>query len=348
MAYMVLDHIPAARLEALAEAAEAYVYDAFGQRLDLVPVAPTDVPHFVRDRYALWQGSLNRRSLVLMAIREPRKGATTEYLKHRDLVRRQLGVDLVLLLLDHAPATIRRQMVDRRLGFIAPGAQLYVPEAFLDLRERAPAFAVAHADRISPTTQLMILAVLHHRDLADQNLTELADKLGVSIMSISRTLDELEALQFAKAQHVGRQRRLHMLLGGRKLWDAAEARLQSPVRKIRIVSGQDAEAIGPLAGESALAHYTMLAAPRIKTRAVLAASWERIAEKSLLRPATAFDDDRLEVQTWTYDPQFVRESKGSGASIAVVDQLSLYLSVRESPDERVAQAAEELLEGFEW
>jgi hypothetical protein len=68
-----------------------------------------------------------------MAIREPRQGATTEYLKHRDLVRRQLGVDLVLLLLDHAPATIRRQMVDRRLGFIAPGAQLYVPEAFLDL-----------------------------------------------------------------------------------------------------------------------------------------------------------------------------------------------------------------------
>jgi Uncharacterized protein conserved in bacteria len=283
-----------------------------------------------------------------MAIREPRQGATPEYLKHRDLVRRQLGVDLVLLLLDHAPTTIRRQMVDRHLGFIAPGAQLYVPEAFLDLRERSPAFAVAHADRISPTTQLMILAILHHRDLADRNLTELADKLGVSIMSISRTLDELEAVQFAKAYHVGRQRRLHMLLGGRKLWDAAEARLQSPVRKIRIVSGQDAEAIGPLAGESALAHYTMLAAPRIKTRAVLAASWERIAEKSLLRPATAFDDDRLEVQTWTYDPQFVRESKGSGASIAVVDQLSLYLSVRESPDERVAQAAEELLEGFEW
>lgn len=345
---MVLERISVARLEALAEAAEAYVHEAFGQWLDLVPVAPTNVPHFVRDRYALWQGSLNRRTLALMAIREPRQGATTEYLKHRDLVRRQLGVDLVLLLLDHAPAAIRRQMVDRHIGFIAPGAQLYVPEAFLDLRERAPAFAVAHADRISPTTQLMVLAILNHRDLADRNLTELADKLGVSIMSISRTLDELEALQIAKAHHVGRQRRLNMLMGGQELWNAAEARLQSPVRKIRIVSGRDTEEIGPLAGESALAHYTMLAAPRIKSRAVLAASWERIEATFLLRPATAFDDDRLEVQTWTYDPRFVRESKGSGASVAVIDQLSLYLSVRESPDERVAQAAEELLEGFEW
>jgi hypothetical protein len=60
-----------------------------------------------------------------------------------------------------------------------------------------------------------------------------------------------------------------------------------------------------------------------------------------LRPATAFDDERVEVQTWTYDPRIL-------ASNGVVDRLSLYLSVRGSPDERVAQAAEELLETFEW
>lgn len=338
---MVLERTPAARLEALAEAAEAYVYDAFGQRLDLVPVAPNNVPHFVIDRYRLWQGSLNGRTLVLMAIREPRQGATTEYLKHRDLVRRQLGVDLVLLLLDHSPNAIRRQMVERQIGFIAPGAQLYVPEAFLDLRERVPAFAIAHADHISPTTQFMLLAILQGIELEDRNLTELADRLRVSIMSISRTLDELEALQLAKARHVGRQRRLHMLLGARELWEAIQARLQSPVRKVRVVSGRIGDDIALIAGESALAHYTMLATPRTETRAILAESWKRIEETLALKPATAFDDDRVEVQTWTYDPQIL-------ARDAVIDRLSLYLSVRENPDERVAQAAEELLETFAW
>jgi DNA-binding MarR family transcriptional regulator len=337
----MLDRVPEARLEALAEAAEAYVNDAFGQRLDLVPVAPTNVPHFVLDRYRLWEGSLNSSTLVLMAIREPRQGATTEYLKHRDLVRRQLGVDLVLLLLDHAPSAIRRQMVDRRIGFIAPGAQLYVPEAFLDLRERTPTFAIAHADKISPTTQLMLLALLQRFDLEDRNLTELADKLKVSIMSISRTLDELEALQLAKARYVGRQRRLHMLLGAQELWKAVQAQLQSPVRKVRIVCGLAGDKIGPLAGESALARYTMLAPPRIEIRAILSASWKGIEESPTLSPATAFDDDRIEVQTWTYDPQIL-------ARDAVVDSLSLYLSVREHSDERVAHAAEELLETFEW
>lgn len=340
----MLERVPEARLEALAEAAEAYVDDTFGERLGLVPVAPTNLPHFIIDRYAIWQGSLNGRTLLLMAIKEilpPGSGATAQYLKHRDLVQRELGADLVLLLLDRAPNAIRRQMVDRKIGFIASGAQLYVPEAFLDLRERAPAFAIASAASISPTTQFLLLAIMQGRSLGDLNLTELADDLGVSIMSISRTLDELEALQLAKAHHVGRQRRLHMLLRGQKLWEAVQAQLQSPVRKVRVVCAQDGEKIGPLAGTSALARYTMLAPPRTETRAILAASWKNLAAADTLRPATAFDDERIEVQTWTYDPRILARN-------GVIDPLSLYLSVRGSPDERVAQAAEELLETFEW
>ena len=340
----MLERVPEARLEALAEAAEAYVDDTFGERLGLVPVAPTNLPHFIIDRYAIWQGSLNGRTLLLMAIKEilpPGSGATAQYLKHRDLVQRELGAELVLLLLDRAPNAIRRQMVDRKIGFIASGAQLYVPEAFLDLRERAPAFAIASAASISPTTQFLLLAIMQGRSLGDLNLTELADDLGVSIMSISRTLDELEALQLAKAHHVGRQRRLHMLLRGQKLWEAVQAQLQSPVRKVRVVYAQDGEKIGPLAGTSALARYTMLAPPRTETRAILAASWKSLAVADTLRPATAFDDERIEVQTWTYDPRILARN-------GVIDPLSLYLSVRGSPDERVAQAAEELLERFEW
>lgn len=340
----MLERVPEARLEALAEAAEAYVDDTFGERLGLVPVAPTNLPHFIIDRYAIWQGSLNGRTLLLMAIKEilpPGSGATAQYLKHRDLVQRELGADLVLLLLDRAPNAIRRQMVDRKIGFIASGAQLYVPEAFLDLRERAPAFAIASAASISPTTQFLLLAIMQGRGLGDLNLTELADDLGVSIMSISRTLDELEALQLAKAHHVGRQRRLHMLLRGQKLWEAVQAQLQSPVRKVRVVYAQDGEKIGPLAGTSALARYTMLAPPRTETRAILAASWKSLAVADTLRPATVFDDERIEVQTWTYDPRILARN-------GVIDPLSLYLSVRGSPDERVAQAAEELLEPFEW
>lgn len=112
-----------------------------------------------------------------MAIKEilpPGSGAGA--VKHRDLVQRELGADLVLLLLDRAPNAIRRQMVDHEIGFIASGAQLYVPEAFLDLRERAPAFAIASAASVL-TTQFLLLAIMQGRSLErSQTSTELAER----------------------------------------------------------------------------------------------------------------------------------------------------------------------------
>jgi hypothetical protein len=95
---MMLERITDARLEALAEAAETYVDEAFGEHLALIPIAPKALPHFILDRYSMWQGQLQGRNILLMAIREvlpTGSGATAQYLKHRDLVRRELGADLV-------------------------------------------------------------------------------------------------------------------------------------------------------------------------------------------------------------------------------------------------------------
>ncbi len=328
-------------LQALADAAEAYVQHAFGQWLDLKPSTPASLPHFVLDRYKLWLGTLNGRIVALIAIREPRQGATSDYLKHRDLVRQHLGADLSLLLLDQAPNAIRRQMIERKIGFLAPGSQLYVPEALLDIRERTPSITTATTDHISPTTQMVLLATLQGRGLEGSKMTDLAVRLTVSAMSMSRTLDELEALHLAKPHRVGRQRHLNLTVAGRELWDAVRDRLQSPVRKTRMITGRIDVLDAPLAGESALARYTMLVAPRRQCRAVLSLRWKALETAHSLRPATIFDDDQIEIQTWTYDPTILAQN-------GVIDRLSLYLTVRSSQDERLAQASEELLETMEW
>ncbi|MBA3895682.1 MAG: hypothetical protein H0X36_00775 [Sphingomonadaceae bacterium] len=329
-------------LDALGEAAEAYVQNAFGIRMGLEPVAGAGLAHFLHDRYRIWQGQLNGEPALLVAIRAPGHGATTEFIKHRDLLRRQLGIRLVLLLLEHVPTVIRRQMVERQIGFLAPGAQLYVPEALLDLRERTPTRAPTANAQFGPTTQVLILASLLGEDLNDGNLTHLAERFQVAIMSMSRTLDELEALQIAKAHHVGRQRRLQFVVRDRELWQAVEGRLQSPVRKVRTVRGNLPDDVAPRAGESALAHYTMLAEPRFPHRAIPAARWKRLQQSLELKVGFDFDgDDRAELQTWSYDPRVLSQEP-------VVDRLSLHLSMRHDPDERVAQAAQQLLQPFGW
>lgn len=330
------DHV----LDDAAEEAEHYMQSAFGLRLGLIAVAPTSLPHFLLDRYQLWQGMLFDQPVLFVAWKDwrPGMGFTTDFLKHREIMRRDLGVALVILLLDHAPAALRRQMVERRIGFLSPGNQLYVPEALVDLRERVGRPTPEPGEQLTPTAQLVLLAALQGEVREDDNLTAIAERLHVAIMSVSRALDELEALQIAKARQVGRQRRLHLLLHGRELWESIKPKLHSPVRKVRSIQTKLVDAVAPRAGESALAHYTMLAAPRLERRAIAATQWKALAPE--LDDGVVYDP-QTELETWAYDPAAL-------AKDGVVDRLSLYLSVRNEPDERVAQAAEQLLEPFGW
>lgn len=336
----MLDHD---RFDAQAAEAEAYAQSAFGMHLNLAPIEPSNLPHFLLDRYRLWKGTLRGRPILLAAWKYTRPGAglTADFVKHREILARQLGVEVVILLLNHATAAIRRQMVERRIGFITPGVQFYVPEALLDWHERGTRPAPEPRDHVTPTTQVILLAALLGEQIDDANLTELAGRFGVAIMSMSRALDELEAMKVAEARNVGRQRRLHILYRGQQLWEQVKDRLQSPVRKVRTIRGILDDQRAPLAGESALAHHTMLAAPRIERRAIAAAHWKQIEPELKSLAPTVFDDDRIEIETWSYDPNLL-------AREGIVDPLSLYLSTQHDHDERVAQAAEQLLEPFGW
>ncbi|WP_296615618.1 hypothetical protein [Sphingomonas sp.] len=331
-------------LDALAVEAENYVREAFALHLGLAPTTPTVLPHYLLDRYRLWLGQLNGEPLLVVAVREhmPGQGATHQFIKHRDTLRTELGAKVVLLLLDHVSTAIRRQMIERHIGFIAPGAQLYIPEALVDFRERTRRPRATPGDHLSPTAQLLVIATLLGDDLSQANQTALAERYGVSIMSVSRALDELEASGLAKPQTAGRDRHLHLILGGAELWRAVEPRLQSPVRKVRTVRGVLPNDVAPLAGESALAHYTMLAEPRIAQRALAAARWKTVQSVFALKVGFDFDDsEQIELETWRYDPSTL-------ARAGVVDPLSLYLSARDDPDERIAQAAQQLLESIGW
>src|SRR6478672_8110201 len=102
-------------LDALAAAAESYVEGAFGLVLGLQPIAPATLPHFILDRYRIWKGSLLGQPMLLVAGKgwKAGEGFTANFIRQRDLLRDRLGGPLVLLLLDHAPAAVRKQMVAR-------------------------------------------------------------------------------------------------------------------------------------------------------------------------------------------------------------------------------------------
>ncbi len=326
----------------LAEKAEAYLRESFSAPAQIAPDALSGLPYFIADRYALWRAEIFERPCVLMALRSAAKASADELARHVQVVKDRSGAPIVLLVFETLSPSRRLGLLKRRLAFLVPGAQLYVPQALLDLRERAPRPAVHEVETFSPTSQLVILGALLRNETEAPSATALASRYGVATMSMSRAFDELEAAGVAEAPRMGKQRVLTFLSHGLDLWQVAAPRLQSPVRKVRTVGIPYPQNFpGKVAGESALALYTPLAHSRVQRLAVAAANWPQLVRDHGLIAREAGDPDGDEIETWSYDPAAL--STGN-----VVDQLSLYLSTRDHPDERVAQAADQLLENMSW
>ena len=341
---MMLETVEERRAEKLERAAEGYAREAFDVDLTLEPVHLSALPYYIADRYRLWRGEMFARACIFMAVRptESPEGPG-ELARHREVVLKQWPAALIILLFEGLTPRRRKKLIADRFAFMVPGAQLFIPELLLEFRERsAKAPTTRSPERFSPTAQLVAVAALLRQEVEGANATALARRFGVAVMSMGRAFDELQAAGVADADRVGRERTLHMKADGQALWREVERYLQTPVRKVRRVVIPFPERFpGLVAGESALALYTPLAAPRTQTLAVAGADWNRLVREHGLQDAEPGYGEGDDVQTWTYDPAVLAERR-------VVDRLSLYLSVRDHSDERVAQAAEQLLESLPW
>ncbi|MHB8283216.1 MAG: hypothetical protein ACYDD1_00915 [Caulobacteraceae bacterium] len=343
MCAVMLETVDERWAEKIERAAEGYAREAFDIDLALEPLPLSALPYYIADRYRLWRGEMFGRAWIFMAVRSTDSpDGPAELARHREVVFRQWPGDLVILLFEALTPRRRKRLIADRFAFMVPGAQLFIPELLLEFRERGAKAPVARApERFSPTAQLVTVAALLRQEIEGANATTLARRFGVAVMSMGRAFDELQAAGVVDAGRVGRDRSLHMKAEGRALWQVVERQLQSPVRKVRRIAIPYPERFpGLVAGESALALYTALASPRTQTLAVAGADWNRLVREHGLRDLE-LGDDGDDVQTWTYDPAALADRD-------VVDRLSLYLSVRDHGDERVSQAAEQLLESLPW
>jgi len=329
-------------LDALAREADSYLQSLLGVSLKVEPSrAAGRVPYHLSDQYAFLDASILDTPFVLMA-RKPRAETPANISRHWREARRAIDGDVVVLARAMS-AFNRHRLLLQRTPFMVPGNQLFIPELALDLREtfRREREAVA-GDRLTPAAQVVVLLVLQGHNFEGETPSHLARRLNYTAMSMGRVFDQLGTTDFARVHDMAKERRLSFSAHGRALWHAAEPLLASPVRKTRRFARPAGALPGLLAGETALAEYTSLSAPVAPTIAVAASDWRRVALLFDAGPPDPFIDDAVNVETWSYDPALLSRDK------RVIDRLSLYLSMRGDFDERVAQAADAVLEEMVW
>ncbi|KXV35777.1 hypothetical protein AD940_01600 [Gluconobacter thailandicus] len=323
----------------LPKALERYVGELLHERIDVRAFEATrSLPSFIGHTYALYETHILGRHCVILA-RLDGTGTPADIAKHVGIVRKATNATVAFATMTFS-AHNRSRLIGQGVPFIVPGNQLYMPDLAIDLREHFRAPRHRQADGLSPAAQTVLFDHILHPHQGETTPSLLAGRLHYSAMSIGRAFDDLVAAALAETARHGKERRIRFRAEGRQLLEEAAPLLRSPVRSLKFLRGNAIPACLKLAGESALSHLTDLARPRIDTFAIAATDWKAISQAIGLIE-TDRDGADCAIETWSYDPAAL-------SNTYTVDALSLYAQFRDHRDERIAMAAERLLENLPW
>lgn len=96
----------------------------------------------------------------------------------------------IILWMETITAYQRQVLIKNRIPFIVPGSQIFVPEWGMCLKE----YYASHkenTEKMTASAQYLLLYFIYRKENEEKSQKELADKLGMSEMQVSRAVQEL-------------------------------------------------------------------------------------------------------------------------------------------------------------
>lgn len=314
---------------------------AFQSYLSGVISAPTvvrpfdgKVPPFIEARYELLSIEILGRTFLGVAVLDVGEFSPGKFLKHIKTISQACPLEWVLLF-EEIPSYLASRLRDLGFPFVVRGRQLFWTAIGEVLGSYQSNHLPRFVDTLSPISQALVVAILNQRIPDEANVTELAALLGVTKMSVSRALSELKAAKLPLSEQIGRDRIIKLPAAREQLWRLVQDLLTTPVREVYYLRKEDLPHESRIvAGETALGAVTSLVPPPIPVYAV-----DRRLSKILEAKKLPYADEAQDIcliEKWKYDPRI--SSIGNR-----VDTFSLYLSLKENPDERVQIALEDAI-----
>ncbi|MBR9978872.1 MAG: hypothetical protein KFH87_12370 [Bacteroidetes bacterium] len=321
-------------------AIERYFMENLGMSVSLHRWPSEDrIPLLLRDTYLFFECMLLGIPWLVLCDRGPEERSPATIRKHLAMLRDKWHGELMYV---HPFISTynRKRLIEQKVPFIVPGRQMYLPQLGIDLREHIRKLQRVRSASFRPSTQVVLLHALYHPD-RHFTPTSYAQHLGYSNMTLTRVFDELEAAGVISTTSQGKERAAKFLLSRRSAWERALPFLRSPVRRRAAVLFSGSRPPGVLAGLSALSHFGMLVPPESTVYAVSGKTWKTAMKSGELRVIPMAESGSLELEIWRYTPSLLTAHD-------IADPLSVYLSLRDSDDERVEIALEALLESVKW
>jgi DNA-binding MarR family transcriptional regulator len=269
---------------------------------------------------------------------KPEELSAPKYAGEAELLKKRLSAD-VILIFDRLPSYLRNRFVKQGVPFIVPGTQMFLPTLMIDLREHFSKADMRLPEKLSPTSQVVVLYHILRQPLTQEPLVRLAKRLGYSPMAMSKAQEELVAAKLCKVERAGRTTLLRFELHGKDLWQKAEPLLATPVKRTHWVRWGQPRPRAVIAGVTALSQSSMLTDEQLPTYAMRDKDVVSALSKGKIIRCEGREESEARIEAWKYDPWLLAEN-------GTADRCSLYLSLRNNADERIQKEIQFLIEGL--
>jgi DNA-binding Lrp family transcriptional regulator len=327
-------------MEAISKYLEAY----FGLMTKILPFSKKDLaplPLYLKGSYVLYTGSIIEQNVIWAKLKSDLHFTPDQIKKQGQQLKQFLGLPIVFVF-DEIESWERKRLIERRISFVQPFRQVYIPEFLLQLNDTirsSESKSESSSKYLTPPAQCVLLYHLEVASLEKIPFKEIAKKVQYSTMTVSRIIQELHRFEIIEIEGV-KEKSIRFKSQGKELWRNILPILSSPIREVWFTDQILNENVFRIGGDSALSNFTMLSESNRKTYVIGKDEFRSLKTVGALRGLDKkYGDYRIEV--WLYNPAILSENKN-------VDKLSLYLSMKQEEDERVKGAMEDLINEIEW
>lgn len=326
-----------------------YIKNALDINLDFELISAGNqsrLPLYIREAYNFYFASFFEQPIVLVELKDESVFTNTQLEKHLALIAASFQRKPILVVRS-ATAVNRKRLIDRGINFIVPGKQLFLPALLIDLRENFDTSQRKKTKQaLLPSSQFILLYNLLYKNktpqLTDLSFKQIAQQTGYSPMAITKTAEDLEKHGLCEIAG-GKEKYFLFEYSGKQLWEKSLPYLVNPILKKLYVDKKPQTALLNT-GLTALAEYS-----DVNPAAQISYAIEKTIFYGLQKNGGMFNENDEEgpycIEVWKYDP--VKLANGMSRK-GNVDPLSLYLCLKNNPDERVEMALEQIVKDYLW
>lgn len=330
-----------------------YINETLGTNVIAIPIQKDGLgklPMFINETYKLYNTVLLNKELLLVEHRNNEEISIQQTEKHLQLLKTVFEKKIVLVM-ENLATYNRRRLIENGINFIVAGKQLFLPELLIDLKESyTNPRAKQKQEKLLPSAQFLLIYHIIHRNekwkLEEHSFKEIARQLDYTPMAITNAIDNLKYHDIVDVQGE-KEKYIRFRLERGELWRTAEQQnlLINPVLKTVFVDEMPKDVFMLQTNVSAMPEYSNLNPSNQQYYAIEKKVFYRLQKSNVLINPNNYEG-HYALEVWKYDPLTLVAEFPNDAS--VVDPLSLYLSLKDSQDERIEMALEEIIEKYIW